>query len=259
MRRAEADDQRHALFTDHWIRARIDEPGEAAFVPESVPLFPEAFSELTPGEQAFYRARSHMLRAMDLPDPARREMFDTAVASFREAAREGLDGAEPWVFQGMVLDFLGKLEDSEQAFARAYAEDPGDRDATFYLGTTRLRLGKVADAEKLFRILLERDPDDVGALAELGRCALMTGRYDEAIELYDRAIALSPTLGSLWSNRGAALAKLGRYDEAARAVERATSLSPDDPDLWRFRAALLERTGRQDPSEEANRIADRLE
>jgi predicted CXXCH cytochrome family protein len=259
MRKAEADDQRFAVFTDHWIRARTDEPGKASFVPETVPVFPEAFGELTPGEQAFYRGRAHMLSAMDLSDPARREMFTVAEESFRTAIREGLGAAETWVFLGMVLDFLRRLPDAEEAFARAWAEDPGYREAAFNLGTTRLRLGKVAEAEVVLRALLGTTPDDVGALAELGRCALMTGRFEEAVGIYDRAIELAPTLASLRSNRGAALAKLGRFEGASRDVEKATSLNPDDPDLWGFWAELLKRTDHPVEAERARGVAARLE
>jgi tetratricopeptide (TPR) repeat protein len=200
-----------------------------------------------------------MLSAMDLPDPARREMFTVAEESFRAAIREGIDDAETWVFLGMVLDFLGRLPDAEGAFARAWAKDPEYRDAAFNLGTTRLRLGKVAEAEAALRALLRLAPDDVGALAELGRCALMTGRFEEAIGIYDRAIELAPTLASLRSNRGAALAKLGRFEDASRDVEKATSLNPDDPDLWRFWAELLKRSDRPVEAEKARGVAARLE
>jgi Flp pilus assembly protein TadD len=257
MRKAESDDQRHAEFTDHWIRREIDEHGGEPLVPEMVPVFPETFAELGADERAFYRARAHMLAALSLP-AAREALWNAAEGSFRDAIREGLDGSDTWAFLGMVLDFLGKLPDAEQAFARAHAEDPEDREAAFNLGTVKLRLGKIDEAASIFRELSEKDPQDVGALAELGRSALMAGKNEQALEFYDRAVLLAPTLAALRTNRGAALARMGRLEEAASAVEEATRLNPEDAGLWTFWSELLKRTGRPDDAAEAERIARRL-
>jgi len=261
MRTAEADDQRHAVFTDHWIRKRIDSPGsgEPVVVPEPLPVFPDSMARLPRGEQAFYRARANMLIAMDLPVPVRQPMWQAAEESFDEAIRSGFDNTDTWTFLGMVLDFRGRLPEAEQALARAVSHDPQSREAAFPLGAIRLRLGKLAEAESIYRRLVERDPGDVGALAELGRCALMAGRNEEALAIYDRAVPLAPTLASLRTNRGAALAKLGRFEEASAEVEKAVSLSPDDPGLWTFWAELLKRTNRPESASEADKVARRLQ
>jgi predicted Zn-dependent protease len=259
MRTAEADDQRHAVFTDHWIRKEIDAAGEETFSDEPVAVFAEQLSGLTPAEQAFYRARATMLIAAGLPSAVRPEMRESAETLFREAIRGGLDDAGAWVFLGEVEESRGRLSEAERAFERAHAADPESREEAFNLGTVKLRLGKVREAETIIRKLVANDPDDVGALAELGRCALISGRNEEALALYDRAIPLAPTLASLRTNRGAALARLGRLEEATRAVEEATRLSPDDPELWVFWGELLKRTGRAAGATEAALIAQRLQ
>jgi len=78
MRKGEPSDHRHAEFTDHWIRKRIDQPssGRDAFGVE--PYLPGDFAKLPPSDRAFYTGRAISLRAHSVPPRLQRSMWPEA-------------------------------------------------------------------------------------------------------------------------------------------------------------------------------------
>ena len=68
MRKAEPNDRRHSLFTDHWIRRdALRTPVDRRTRFDLEPIFPDVFATYPEGERAYYRGRAHFLRALSSP------------------------------------------------------------------------------------------------------------------------------------------------------------------------------------------------
>jgi tetratricopeptide (TPR) repeat protein len=250
MRKGEPDDQRHVLYTDHWIRARIDQPA-AARTRFDVETFPELPANLSPSENAFYTARAISLRAHMAPPEARRGMWPQAEAKFREAIGLGFTRGEGWYFLGLAQGEQGKHQDAADAFATAYAKDPGDFDTAFAYGQSLMRGHRVDEAVRVFTTLAHDHPEAAGPLAELARARAEVNDFQGALTLFQKAVALEPWNAALRANTANMLSALERHSEAIAEAEAALRLDPEGARTWNAYAMLLSRAGRTADAEAA--------
>jgi hypothetical protein len=227
MRRGEPDDHRHADFTDHWIRKRIDQPPQPRASPDLVPYLPQAFDALGAGERAFVMGRGYSLRALAMSPRDRAPMWARADESFEDAIAKGNDGADVWFFLGKAQAARGRSEDAGTSFARAFEKDPKDHDVAFAQGQSLFRSGHVGDAERVFDAMTREHPESAAPWAELARCAAARRDYPGAVERVEKAIALEPWNASLHENAAKLLATMGRRAEAVREAEEALKYAPE--------------------------------
>lgn len=81
----------------------------------------------------------------------------------------------------LVLDKLGKTEESLDFFKKCLKLDPTDNDALRDLGTSLFRQGKYQEAEKYLGQATKTNPEDFLAFHYLGRTLKEKNRTDEAI------------------------------------------------------------------------------
>jgi hypothetical protein len=163
--KAEPSDHRHAEFTDHWIRKRIDERrGRGRLRRRAVP--PE-FEALPPAERAFYRGRAASLRAHSVPRVA-----ESAVARRRgrsgSRSRSESPSPEAWFFLGKALTARGRHRDAA-GLCRGGAKDP---EATTPRSPTAKRSWRESAAGGGASVPSDdpRSPESAAPLAELARC-----------------------------------------------------------------------------------------
>jgi Tfp pilus assembly protein PilF len=259
MRKAEADDQRFAEFTDHWIRKRIDfdEPDHRQSHAIE-PVDPDHFNAMSKGEQAFYLARAHSLLAMNLSGEVQRLKWAEAVESFVQAIDDGHDTVDAWFFLGKARQRLGRSGPAKDAFQKAYTIDPVHHDAAFAFGQASFAAGEVLTATEIFERMLQVDPDDPMALAELGRAYTGLGRLDDALSAYEQALASEPWNSSLHMNRGMLLAAQTRFDDARDASLAAVRLNADGIPEWEFHEKLMRAMDEPGLAGEAQRQLERL-
>jgi Tfp pilus assembly protein PilF len=258
MRTAEPDDQHHVRFTDHWIRARIDDPPRPRTRFDVEPYFPALLAELPPADRAFYTARAISLRAHVAPPEARPGMWPQAEAKFREAIAAGFGRAEGPYFLGIALSAQGKRREAADAFAAAFAKDPGDFDIAIAHGESLMRQRRVEEADHVFATMARDHPEAAGPLAELARARVDRHDYTGALELYQRATALEPWNASLCGNTAQMLSALERHAEAIAEAEQALRLDPEGAGTWDAYATLLSRAGRTADAQAAARRAREL-
>jgi Tfp pilus assembly protein PilF len=251
MRTGEPDEQHHVLFTDHWIRARIDDPQKHRTRFDVEPIFPESLEKLSPADRAFYTARAISLRAQMAPPDARPGMWPQAEAKFREAIGSGLARAEGSYFLGLSLSEQGKHQEAAEAFSAAYVRDPSDFDIAFAYGQSLLRQKKAAEAERVFETLARDHPEAAGPLAELARARADGGDYTGALQLFQKAAALEPWNASIRVNAASMMSALERRAEAIAEGEAALRLDPEGARTWNAYAMLLSRGGRPEEAEAA--------
>ena len=259
MRKAEADDQRFALFTDHWIRRDARDPAEAHRSSQVIePVDREHFAGLPAPEQAFYAARGNGLMARNVQGEEQRTMLAEAERQFERAIEAGYDRVEAWFFLGKVRAGLGRRGPALEAFRKAHEIDPLHHDAAFALGQALFASGDVGAAVSMFEKMLLQDPGDPMALAELGRALTTQNRFAEALSAYERAIVEEPWKSSLHLNRGMLLAATGRFDEAEQEAREAVRLDIDGIPEWEFYEKLARARGNAAAADEASRHLARL-
>jgi tetratricopeptide (TPR) repeat protein len=251
MRTGEPDEQRHVLFTDHWIRKRIDDPRVPRTRYELEPILPESFAKLSAADQAFYMARAISLRAQMAPTKARPGMWPQAEAKFREAIAAGFARPEGPYFLGLALIAQGKHADAAAPLEKAYAGDSKDFDIAFAYGQSLMRQQRVNDAQLVFTTLAREHPQAAGPLAELARVRMEQNNYAGALEMYRKAVTLEPWNAAIRTNAAMTLSALERHPEAIAEAEEALRLDPEGAPTWDAYARLLYRAGRVDDSKAA--------
>jgi Tfp pilus assembly protein PilF len=241
MRKGEPSDHRHADFTDHWIRKRIDEPQRARTTVEVTPYLPEAFAALPPAERAFYTGRAISLRAHGVPPEVQRSMWPEAESAFRESIRLGFVKLEAWFFLGKALSAQGKHREAAEFYAAAYTKDPSNHDAAFAHGQALLRQKRTDEAEAIFLAMTRDHPESAAPFAELARCRGQRGDYRGALDLYRQALEREPWNASLHENAAMMLSALAQHDQAMAEVGQALRYDPESPRVRQSYAMLAAR------------------
>lgn len=256
MRKGEPDDHRFTAFTDHWIRARIDEGGEHAPDPgELEPVRPDAAAKLPAPELAYARGRAYLLKSSDFPEAVRRRMLGVAEAAFREARDAGFARADASFYLGKTLLSLRRPREATAAFRDAVAARPDHREAAVALGTALLQTGKPDEAASVLATALRAWPNDAGLLSELARTEAAAGRVEAALELLGRAIAEESWKPSLRLNQAILESAIARGERASAACDEALRLDPAAPATWSSCAAVFYAAGEKERAKEAERRA----
>jgi Flp pilus assembly protein TadD len=229
MRKGEPSDHRHAEFTDHWIRKRIDEPQQVRSSFGVEPYLPDDFAALPTAERAFYMGRAISLRAHSVPPDLQKAIWPEAERAFREAIGLGFANADGWFFLGKALQAQGKRREAAEAFAAAYTKDPKGHDAAFAHGQSLLMQKRIQDAEPIFEAMTSDHPESAAPYAELARCRVQRGDFSAALDLYQKALAREPWNASLHENAAMVLSALERHGEALVEVGQAIRLDPESP------------------------------
>ena len=244
MRKGEPSDHRHADFTDHWIRKRIDEPQQERSTFGVEPYLPAEYAALPPADRAFYTGRAVSLRARSVPPQLQKPMWPEAERSFREAIALGFEKPEAWFFLGKALTAQGKHRDAADAYAAAFAKDPSGHDAAFAHGQALLMQKRVGDAERIFEAMIRDHPESAAPLAELARCRVEHGDFSGALGLYQRALEREPWNASLHENAAMMLSALERHREAIAEAGEAIRFDPESSRLKDSYATLAARAAR---------------
>jgi Flp pilus assembly protein TadD len=244
MRKGEPIDHRHAEFTDHWIRRRIDEPTQArtGFGVES--YLPDEFEALPPAERAFYRGRAAELRAHSVPPASQKPLWRDAEGAFRESIALGIAKPEAWFFLGKTLTAQGRHRDAAEAYAAAYAKDPGGHDAALAHGQALLMQKALPEAERVFEAMIRDHPESAAPLAELARCRVERADFSGALDLYQKALAREPWNASLHENAAMVFSALERHQDAMAEVGEALRFDPESRRVRDSYATIAARAAR---------------
>ncbi len=138
------------------------------------------------------------------------------------------DDTEPQghISLAIVLGWMRRLDEAEQAAERAMALAPNLADAYTCLGNVRDYQGRHEDAAALFRRACRLDPQFDMSLHFLGRALLALGRYDEAEIAFKRRLALMPRSDMSRFYLACLYGLTGRHDEARRYWQETLEVNP---------------------------------
>jgi adenylate cyclase len=154
------------------------------------------------------------------------ENLTQALALARKAIET--DDTEPQghISLAIVLGWMRRLEEAEQAAERALALAPNLADAYTCLGNIRDFQGRHEDAIALFRRAYRLDPQFDMSLHFLGRALLAVGRFDEAEIAFRRRLTLMPRSDMSRFYLACLYGLTGRHEEARRYWQETLEVNP---------------------------------
>lgn len=148
-----------------------------------------------------------------------------------ELARKAIetDDSEPqgYISLAIVLGWMRRLDEAEQAAERALALAPNLADAYTGLGNIRDYQGRHEDAIALFTRAYRLDPQFDMSLHFMGRALLALGRYDEAEIAFKRRLTLMPRSDMSRFYLACLYGLTGRHEEARRSWQETLEVNPN--------------------------------
>ena len=140
--------------------------------------------------------------------------------------------------QGAVLQELGQLDLSIDAYNKALAIEPNYADAYYNMGMALQKQGKLQEAIKAYNKALAIKPDYVDAYNNIGVALKGQGKREEAIEAYIRALSINPDYAEAYNNIGNSL--------------KGIVFKKSNPDLQKIISLLLDQRTRVRPNDIAS-------
>jgi len=195
---------------------------------------------VSPGRQAFPRAKAAAMRALELDD------------SLPEA-----HNALAFATHSYDWDWAG----AEQAYQRAMALNPNFSTARhwhgFYLGI----LGRLDEALAEMRRAQELDPLSIIIRTHLGLMLYCGRRYDEAIEQLKQTLEMEPYFAAAHYVLALAYEQKGMYEETIEHLQTGLRVSPGSPDklgaLGHAYAVFKKKEDARKALKELDRLAER--
>jgi tetratricopeptide (TPR) repeat protein len=158
---------------------------------------------------------------------ARAEPFarGTVAAEIRSARRLSPDD---WYNVGVDLEAVA-VEEAENAYREAIAEDPDHAQANVNLGRILHEAGRVVEAEEHYRRALGRDPDNPVASYNLGVALEDKGDLEGAIGCYRRSVRIDPDRADAHFNLARLYERRGEPMKALRHMLEYRKLTGVDP------------------------------
>jgi tetratricopeptide (TPR) repeat protein len=132
--------------------------------------------------------------------------------------------------RGMAFYNKGQMQSAEEAFAKAVAQDPADREAMQMEGVALFRMGRSAPATPLLeKANLAIPGSNIDNNYVLGLCYLDTRRYDDARHAFAIQYHFLPDSASAYLLAARMMLRRDYLPTAENAAEKALSLSPNLP------------------------------
>jgi tetratricopeptide (TPR) repeat protein len=159
-------------------------------------------------------------------DLAARGRLDKALAQLDELAAQSPEPVGVERLKGIILYQKEKLSEAIEAFTKAAAEDPNDRESIEMHGVSLFRLGRAPEAVPFLEkahAAVERaniDPEYV-----LGLCYADVQRYDDARHAFAAQYGFAPDSAEAYLLAGRLFLRRELPDEAARQTHKALELN----------------------------------
>jgi len=100
--------------------------------------------------------------------------------------------AQPYLFRGRYLSFVGSTQDAAAAYRAALTRAPERSDFQLLLAKKLVELHEFDEASRLLRVILDKSPDNTEALEQWSECLLQQGRMDEVNVVVSRLLQREP-------------------------------------------------------------------
>ncbi len=118
--------------------------------------------------------------------------YESAEISLEDALSAHKGNAKAYFYLGKTLKAQGRVEESIQAFDKAYAIDPDYPTLAYELGSSMAQVGISRDSIKYLRRSVMQEPENVDAYYWLGVALDRSGDLEGASLVYSTALSLDP-------------------------------------------------------------------
>ena len=210
-------------------QAAVPAPARAAVpgIPPIQPVRPPRSKSLP--SSGTLASGSSALRSESSPDLTASASLRSGEALAPIAINAPTLGVDPLVEQGYQAFQRNDLAAARDAYQRALAREPTNRDALLGLAAIDVRSGQLSSAEARYLRLLEMDPRDSHAVASL---ISLRGQLDPVASesRLKSLIATQPEAALLHFSLGNQYAQQSRWSEAQAAYFKAHSVDPENAD-----------------------------
>ncbi len=169
--------------------------------------------------------------------------YDEAQSSFKRAALEMPDSAEPFYWIARTFEAQGEVNKAIKYYDAAIERNPTyieAMDAAAVLTTQK------ADWENTLRYrrrIVELNPTDAISQNNLGFVYLAVGDYERAEPVFQKAINLNDDLGRSWNGLGLVYDAQGKTTDAVEALENSVTADPERMDSQVHLGLVYEKAG----------------
>jgi tetratricopeptide (TPR) repeat protein len=148
-----------------------------------------------------------------------------AARGYRGVVQVAPDVLPAWVNLGVTLVRMERYAEAIDAYRRALALDPGNRQIQYYLALAYFKKGDASGASGQLEELLKTGDRDVSAATLLGECYLRLGKPDKALALLAPFTSAARENPDLAYELGSALILNGKARQGADLLEAAARQS----------------------------------
>jgi len=202
----------------------------------------------------------------------RQGKYEDALATVQKALKLDPDSLEAGYNEGLLLDVLGRLDESAQAYQNMLDQtSPNDRNALTHANgayTDEEKNNRSIFLDRLASVYVEQDKTDMAVatyqkMIELGGDAAVRGyqgevdayrdahQYDKAVDVARKAVAADPNNRDLKLMLAGEMADRGQTDEAIAMAQGLLKNTPDDRTVYFAIAQIDVRQKRWKDAEEA--------
>lgn len=176
---------------------------------------------------------------------------DSGSAKANKDSKKPMDEISALYRSGAVEEAVTRLRTHVQA-------EPRDAVAWTVLGHGLLDLGKLDESEAAYAKALEIDPRRIEAITGQGRLFRLRQQYEQARAAYERAIAIDPSYAQAWSSMMVMALKRGQHEQAIVHGEKAYALDKADPLIAANLAIAYHFAGNLNKRDELTQAAQKL-
>ena len=177
--------------------------------------------------------------------------LDLSIEAYSKALAIKPNYTAAYYNMGNALKEQGKLEEAIEAYNKALAIKPDHSDASYNMAYTFQEQGKLEEAIATYKKVLAIKPDYVDAYNNMGNALKEQGKLEEAIAAYNKALAIKPDYVDAYNNMGVALKEQYKLGEAIEAYKKALAIKPDYADVYNNMGNALQEQGSLEEAIEA--------
>lgn len=201
---------------------------------------------LLPSVATYEGARAGDRSPEALEDPAAEAVEQEIIAKLTTLGYLGQTTPNASNNIGITLLQQGRVAEAEEAFRRAYRQDPDFLSARLNIARALMASGKMNEALSELRAVREADPalPDVDNL--IGNVFMALDDLEGARKTFLEALDKDPRNPHLWNSLGIVLARQGRPQEALEAYRRVEEIDSDYAEAINNAGLVYRDTGRPD-------------